>query len=121
MRHLPGECTHPGQTPAWKVYASRADACLESVRIQGTPAWRVYTDRANACLEVHRQGKRLPGECTHPGQTPAWRVCASRAHIELIQKLFVKAMRRRIVNYYRLQSRRTPLYVYYVYLLPVMA
>ena len=35
--------------------------------------------------------RRLPGEGKHPGQTPAWRGYASRADIDFIQKLFVKA------------------------------
>ena len=34
----------------------------------------------------------------HPGQTPAWRGHASRADIDLIQKLFIKARRWGIVN-----------------------
>ena len=34
----------------------------------------------------------------HPGQTPAWRGYASRADIDLIQKLFVKAKHWRIAN-----------------------
>ena len=42
--------------------------------------------------------RRLPGEGTHPGQTPAWRWYASRADIDLIQKLFVKARRWGTVN-----------------------
>ena len=48
MRRLPGESTHPGQTPDWRGYASSADHCLEGVRIQG---------------------RRLTGEGPHPGQT----------------------------------------------------
>ena len=42
--------------------------------------------------------RRLPGDGTHPGQTPAWRAYASRADIDLIHKLFVKARRWGILN-----------------------
>ena len=46
--------------------------------------------------ELHM--RRLPGDGTHPEQTLAWKGYASRADIDLIQKLFVKARHWGIVN-----------------------
>ena len=47
---------------------------------------------------VRIQGRRLPGKGTHPGQTPACRGYETRADIDLIQIMIVKARRWGIVN-----------------------